>query len=164
MCNPGELCTSTGMSEAEMMKLVEQKMRAGVPPPWEWAVVSRCGAAGVAGQAGQRGGWASRADRPEVGSRLAGSPLAASPPTQKQLSARPTHGCCPCPLLQARARRRQRAEAAAYGGAARVVRPHVTVRCAGQGCVRAGGLSMVCLLALCTRPCSSPAPNRTCAA
>lgn len=42
MCNPGELCTSTGMSEAEMMKLVEQKMRAGVPPPWEWALVSRC--------------------------------------------------------------------------------------------------------------------------
>ena len=43
MCNPGELCTSTGMSEAEMMKLVEQKLRAGVPPPWEWALVSRCG-------------------------------------------------------------------------------------------------------------------------
>ena len=43
MCNPGELCTSTGMSEAEMMKLVEQKLRAGGPPPWEWALVSRCG-------------------------------------------------------------------------------------------------------------------------
>lgn len=26
-----------------MMKLVEQKLRAGVPPPWEWAVVCRCG-------------------------------------------------------------------------------------------------------------------------
>lgn len=41
MCNPGELCSSTGMSEGEMMKLVEQKMRGGVPPPWEWALVTR---------------------------------------------------------------------------------------------------------------------------
>ncbi|KAL4457811.1 hypothetical protein ABPG75_012676 [Micractinium tetrahymenae] len=41
LCNPGSLCDAVGMSEAEMMQLISQKLRAGVPPPWEWAVVQR---------------------------------------------------------------------------------------------------------------------------
>ncbi|KAL4443065.1 hypothetical protein ABPG77_008556 [Micractinium sp. CCAP 211/92] len=41
LCNPGSLCDAVGMSEGEMMQLIVQKLRAGVQPPWEWAVVQR---------------------------------------------------------------------------------------------------------------------------
>lgn len=162
MCNPGELCTSTGMSEAEMMKLVEQKMRAGVPPPWEWAVVSRCvGAAGVAGRAGQRGGGASWADGPEVGGVVAGSPLAAPPPAQEaairlaHMFAVPSHCCRPAPGGGSELKRLPM-------GALRASCGHMS-RCAALYGVCQGWSPMARVSVLCTRPCSSPVPNWTCA-
>lgn len=51
LCNPGALCDAVGMSEGEMMQLVGQKLRAGVPPPWEWAVVQRW-VSGIVSRAG----------------------------------------------------------------------------------------------------------------